>query len=84
MELVCLTSMLSLYFYFTGSGSSKEVPKEKRQRRVGHKFYMCDDGVKRDKSSLKEHAAYMKQKEKEDRIKLKKKDQTIRTMPLCE
>ena len=45
-------------------------PKPKRAKKIH--LFMCEDGVKRDKTALKEKAEYavhMKQKEKEDRIR---------------
>ena len=81
MGLVCLTSMLSSYLCFTGAGSSGAGTKPKPKRAKVINVFMCEDGVKRDKTALQEeveYAVHIKQNEKEDR--LRKKTLTMRDL----
>ena len=80
--------MLFFYIYFTGAGSSGAGKKLKPKRARPHILYVCEDGVKRDKTALKEEADFvahqklMKKQEKEDL--LRKKNSSIRDWPLSE
>ena len=66
---------------FTGAGGSK--PKRQRPRKLV--LTRGEDGVLRVNNSLKalaNHEIYMKQKEKEDRIR--KRTETMKDMPISE
>ena len=73
---------------FTGTGSSEARTKLKPKRARPHILYVCEDGVKRDKTALKKkadfaaHQKLMKKQEKEDL--LGKKNLSIRGWPLSE
>ena len=65
---LCALPRAILLSLFTGAGSSARTkPKPKRAKVIN--TIMCEDGVQRDKTALKEQAEYavrMKQKSKEE------------------
>ena len=76
--------MLSFYCIFTGAGSSRGVTKTKKKRpsvlrtTLVDGVYLCASAIK----EREEHAAYMKQKEIEDRKK--RKTETMKSMSLAD
>ena len=85
LGLVCLILMLSIYLFFTGEGRSKDGAKPRKQRKRYHHLTYDSDGVLRDDRVRKqkaEDAAFMKKKEKEDR--LRKQNVSFRDWPISE
>ena len=74
---MCLTPHAIILYLFTGAGGSGARPKLKPKRARPHILYVCEDGVKRDKTALKAQAyrvalqKLLKKKEKEDLLRKK-------------